>query len=88
MSEDLESRIRAALPGVPEDIILHQRQNWTPENFIRRILIAENMRKIEEARNSLETCTAEDFGALQGRIKGLRDANSSINAAGVQTHQK
>lgn len=81
MSDELlNDRIRAALPGIPDDTILHARKNWFPENFIRRMLTAENERKINEARRSLETCADSEMKELQGRIKGLKDANANINA--------
>lgn len=87
MSDDFDIRIRAALPGIPEDAILHQRVNWQDTHIMRRILISENERKITEELRCLESCPLEKVKEIQGAIRGLRQSIATINSIGVKPHQ-
>lgn len=82
---DLDTRIKEALPGIPADTIHHQRQNWQETNIMRRIILSENDRMIEDARNSLENATSlEGLKELQGIIKGIRRASGSVKELGIK----
>lgn len=75
------------LPGIADDVIFRQREAWGKENFIRRLLIVENERKIKTAHTELESAdTIERVKEAQGRIKGLREAIASINEMELKPH--
>lgn len=76
-----------ALHGIADDLIYRAREAWGKDNFIRRLLIEANERKIETARTELESAESiQDVKSIQGRIKGLRGANASINEIELKPH--
>lgn len=80
------SDLKYTISGIADDLIYRAREAWGKDNFLRRLLIAENERKIKTAHTELESCCAEEMPRIQGRIKGLREAIASINEIELKPH--
>lgn len=80
------SEPKYTLTGVPDELIYRAREGWGKDNFIRRLLIEANERKIKTAHTELESCAYEETPKIQGRIKGLREAIASINEIELKPH--
>lgn len=77
-----DQRILDAVPGLTEPVLAQLKRQWHKGNDTRKVIGALAAFKVEELRNSLESCTPEELSTIQGHIAGIKTLLGAINAFG------